>query len=188
MEKLYMLLLGCKPPGRYIEQHDVFFGVGTSLANLVPDMLAFWPEADGGLHVDAWREVTTVEGYTIQVVPRVDATSLPGRPKLYFVNLGGYKPNDFEEYHYKCLAVATDLAGAIRQAKSPMFFRHHASAHIDDQYGVDVDDIYEIEEVLPLHAKGKYAMVVEEAPVAREKDAIHTGYLKLSKLLAGGHR
>lgn len=178
-----MLLLGCKPPGRHTEQHDVFFGVGRSLADLVPDMLAFWPESEGKLHVDAWREVTTVDGYTVQVVPRVDADSALGKPKLYFVNLGGYKPDDFEEYHYKCLAVAPDAAGAIKQAKSQVFYKHHVSAHIDDKYGVDVDDIYEIEEVLPLNIKEKYAVLVEQGHITGEHDALHPGYLKLKKLL-----
>ena len=99
------------------------------------------------------------------------------------MNLGGYKPDDFEEYHYKCLAVAPDAAGAIKQAKSETFFKHHASAHVDDKYGIDVDDIYEIDEVLPRHLKEKYAISVEPGAEGGE-DALHPGYLKISALLA----
>jgi len=39
--KLFMLLLGCKPPGRHTEQHDVFFGIARSLRDLVPEIQAF---------------------------------------------------------------------------------------------------------------------------------------------------
>lgn len=42
--KLFMLLLGCKPPGRHTEQHDIFFGIAASLRDLVPEIQAFWPE------------------------------------------------------------------------------------------------------------------------------------------------
>jgi hypothetical protein len=27
--------------------------------------------------------------------------------QLFFINLGGYKENEFEEYHYKMITVAT---------------------------------------------------------------------------------
>ncbi|MGN6440105.1 MAG: DUF1543 domain-containing protein [Agriterribacter sp.] len=35
-----MLLLGCKPAGRHTEQHDVFFGIGASLKDLIPDIIS----------------------------------------------------------------------------------------------------------------------------------------------------
>ncbi|HEY2722863.1 MAG TPA: DUF1543 domain-containing protein [Chitinophagaceae bacterium] len=59
MPKLFMLLIGCTPPGRNIEQHDIFFGIGESVSDLVADVVAFWP-GENKLHFDAWREVTNV--------------------------------------------------------------------------------------------------------------------------------
>ena len=41
--KLYMVMLGCTPKGRFTEQHDIFFGIGNSLKELIPNMKAFWP-------------------------------------------------------------------------------------------------------------------------------------------------
>jgi len=41
--KLFMLMLGCVPPGRHVEQHDVFFAIGESLTQLVPEIKAFGP-------------------------------------------------------------------------------------------------------------------------------------------------
>jgi len=36
-------MLGCVPPGRHVEQHDVFFAIGESLTQLVPEIKAFGP-------------------------------------------------------------------------------------------------------------------------------------------------
>lgn len=183
--KLYMLLLGCKPSGRHTEQHDVFFGIGTSLNDLVPDIIDFWPEADGKIHIDAWREVTVVDGYTIKIGLRSEVPEAKDPRKLFFVNLGGYKENDFEEYHYKCVSVGETTADAVRQAKEQTFWKHNISSHIDDKYGIDVDDIYEIEEVLALRFKEKYIVMIEESVATKPDDELHPGYLKLSKLIAG---
>jgi hypothetical protein len=183
-DKLFMLLLGCKPAGRNTEQHDIFFGIGRSLKDLVPDILAFWPQADEKVHIDVWREVQYADGHRITVVPRE-----PGLPlqenKLYFINLGGYKRNEFEEYHYKVLSVCRDKATAIQRAKETHFFKHtgfeSAHAHIDDKYGIDVDDIDEIEDILPPAMKEKYSVRVAPADPAPE-DPLYPGYLKLNRL------
>ncbi len=55
-----MVLVGCKPKGRYTEQHDVFFGIGSQLSDLAPQLKEFWPEAANKLHIDGWREVNVV--------------------------------------------------------------------------------------------------------------------------------
>ena len=68
--KLYMVMIGCRPKGRFTEQHDIFFGIGNSLKELIPKMKAFWPEAKGKIHIDAWREVTVVDNCIIEVVPK----------------------------------------------------------------------------------------------------------------------
>lgn len=39
--KLYMVMLGCTPEGRFTEQHDIFFGIGYSLKELIPKMNLF---------------------------------------------------------------------------------------------------------------------------------------------------
>jgi Domain of Unknown Function (DUF1543) len=175
---LHFLILGCKPAARHTEQHDVFFGVGNSLKELVPQIENFWPDA-GKIHIDSWRMVTQVDGFNISVVPK--RISLPAL-KLFFLNLGGYKPNDLEEYHYNILTVAADKAEAITKAKHSAFFKHKVfSAHIDDKYGVDVDDVHEIEDILPASVKEQFSILIEPAPDAIE-DELQIGYLKLSSL------
>jgi len=181
MPKLYMLLIGASPPERNIEQHDVFFGIGDSIKDLIPDVLAFWP-GNNKLHFDAWREVTIVNGYKVEVVLK-NENKRDSTFKLFFINLGGYKQNEFEEFHYKMVIAATNKSEAINLSKQTAFFRHTgfkgATAHIDDKFGVDVDDIYEIADILPAAIKEKYSILVTPADPLAE-DEIHLGYFKLS--------
>lgn len=175
-----MVLLGATPPGRLIEQHDIFFGIGTSIQSLKADMYAFWPDA-GQLHVDSWREVTHVNGYSISVVPKNE--TIQGE-KLFFINLGGYKPDDLEEFHYKMLAVADSMGEAVKQSKKTAFFKHFgfkgAASHVDDKYGIDVDDMYNIEDILARQWREKYSLKI--IPDQNGKpDELHIGYLKLGK-------
>ena len=181
-----MLLLGCKPPGRHTEQHDVFFGIANKLGDLVPEIKAFWRETEK-IHIDAWREVTTVDGYKITIAPRETGakTSAEAPNKLFFINLGGYQEHKFEEQHYMVLAVKADRAAAFKAAKETLFFQHNnfegANSHIDDKYGIDVDDLYEIEDILSPAQKEKY--VIELTPTEEvTNDEIHLGYFKLTAL------
>lgn len=189
--KLYMLLLGCKPKGRHTEQHDIFFGIGSSLKDLVPDIINFWPEAEGRIHLDAWREVSYVGQFEIKIQPREETQeteNLLNNNQLFFINLGGYKEDDFEEYHYKMIVAAKDKGEAIATAKQTAFYKHTgfkgADSHIDDKYGIDVDDLYRIEDILPEHLKKKYSIIVtpQENP---HKDKINLGYFILSKIVEG---
>jgi hypothetical protein len=181
--RLFMLLLGCKPPGRFTEQHDIFFGIARDLPELLPAIVAAWPEAPK-IHIDAWREVTMVDGYRVTVQPREHADTCT--EKLFFLNLGGYKPGEFEEYHYKMLVVATNKSIAIQEAKATAFYRHTgfagASSHIDDKYGIDVDDLYEIEDILPDGMKDNYTLALH-ADAGAAADEWHLGYTKLSSLM-----
>jgi hypothetical protein len=181
--KLHFLILGCKPAGRLTEQHDVFFGIGHCLKDLLPQIEAAWPDG-GKIHIDSWRAITNVDGYAIKIAEKI--TPLSASPKLFFLNLGGYKPNDLEEYHYKLFTVANNKAEAINKAKQSAFYRHTgfdgANSHIDDKYGVDVDDVYEIEEVLPAVFKNQYSIVIEKITTPQAEDELHIGYLKLSSL------
>ncbi|HTN36236.1 MAG TPA: DUF1543 domain-containing protein [Arachidicoccus sp.] len=216
--KLYMCLVGCKPLGRHLEQHDIFFGIATEPARLIPQLEAFWPEA-GRIHLDAWREVTVVDGWQIRIQARcgiktdrkghiatnadVDLNlnmDLPAREqdlpegdknepeientghKLYFLNLGGYQPGEFEEFHYKVLTVQENPGAAVARAKADCFFKENTGTHIDDKYGIDVDDLYNVEDILAPELKSAYKLgfssIVDADGV---QDECHIGYTKLSE-------
>lgn len=180
---LFMVMLGATPPGRLTEQHDIFFGIGKNLKELIPAMNAFWQEAKGQIHIDAWRKVSFVDDFKIEIVSREE--NLLNPEKLFFINLGGYKENEFEEYHYKVVTVAQNKAEAIKKAKATSFFKHcgfkGATSHIDDKYGVDVDDIYEIEDILSPQFKEKFKLKLTKIN-SDQKDGLEIGYLKIDKL------
>lgn len=183
--KLHMVMLGCKPEGRFTEQHDIFFGIGKSLKELIPQMKGFWPEAKEKIHIDAWREVTIVDDFSIEIVERNEMEN-PVSDNLFFINLGGYKENEFEEYHYKMLAIAENLGIASKNAKATAFYKHcgfkGATSHIDDKYGVDVDDIYKVSDILSEHYKELYSLKINKVNSFFEEDKLNIGYLKLNKV------
>jgi hypothetical protein len=183
--KLFMLLLGCKPKGRFTEQHDIFFAIGSDLKSLVPNIRDYWPEGGDKLHIDAWREVTQVDSFRVDIVSR-SAALVPSAQRLFFINLGGYKPDEFDEFHYKMIIAAPDKGEAIRQGKATAFYRHTgftgAESHIDDKYGVDVDDVYAIEDILPECVKDRYALRLTYTGSVGQPDPIGLGYFQLHKL------
>lgn len=185
---LFMVLLGSKPAGRNTEQHDMFFGIGKDLADLVPQMIAFWPETKGKMHIDAWREVKQVDGFSVTVESRAEGNASEAGRKLFFINLGGYKPGEFEEFHYKMVVAAPDKGEAIKAAKATAFYKHTgfegAVSHVDDKYGVDVDDVDDIEDILPADIRKQFKLVIRSGN-ATAADPLHLGYLKIEKLISG---
>lgn len=185
---LFMVLLGAMPPGRNTEQHDVFFGIGESINSLKQDLLDFWPESLGKLHIDAWRKVNIVDGFEVRISGSDSETGPSSAvPKLFFLNLGGYRAQEFEEFHYKILIASLDKGEAVRRGKETVFYKHTgfpgAESHIDEKYGVDIDDLYEIEDILPEKFRKQYRIQLEPAsntwPI---EDELFLGYLKWEKL------
>lgn len=188
---LFMLLLGSKAPNRNVEQHDFYFGIASNLKELVPRIRAFWPEAGKSIHLDGWRQVRQVDGYSVHIEPRSDqaADLLEEGPKLFFINLGGYQTGKLEEQHYTVLGVFKDKADAIQNAKKTVFFREQsakgvkgANSHIDEKYGIDVDDVYRIEDILSADQKRQFTIRLTKEDTL-EEDEIHLGYLTLDKIL-----
>jgi hypothetical protein len=186
--KLYMVMLGCTPQGRLTEQHDIFFGIASTLKDLVPAMKAFWPEAKGKIHIDAWREITYVDGYNIEILSKNESINNKKEDHLFFINLGGYKENEFEEYHYKMVTVAQSLGLASKKSRKTTFYKHCGFAgggesHIDDKYGIDVDDIYKVTDILDPASKEKYSLNITKSVDNKPEDELHIGYVMISKLL-----
>ncbi len=183
--KLFLVLLGCRPAGRNTEQHDVYVGIATELKELIPEIKKFWKGA-GSIHVDAWREVNVVDNYAITISEK-KTTDAEVIEQLFFINLGGYKQDVFDEYHYKMLTVATSKNEAIATAKQSAFYLHtgfgeDATAHIDDKFGVDVDDIFDIKEILTEATKMQFSIKIEKLKTAFEADKITLGYFPLHSL------
>jgi hypothetical protein len=76
------------------------------------------------------------------------------------------------------------MAEAIKQAKQTAFYKHSgfagAQSHIDDRFGVDVDDVYEVHDILPESIRKQFSLVIT-AENNLAPDEFHLGYLKLFK-------
>ncbi|TXD97900.1 DUF1543 domain-containing protein [Psychrobacter frigidicola] len=206
MPKLFMIKIGGRPKGRLIEQHDMFFGVGDHIGDFIDAINTHWPEVKNTWHLDAYKQVTLVDGYRIQWQPTVtekdakhasngNATVLETIPlKLFFINLGGYLAGEFEEFHHKLLIVAPTQADAIKQAKQSAFYKQYsfndkdtpfnAASHIDDKQQVDVDEIYNVNDLLTgghlsITPVAETETALEQKPL---EDTAYIGYLSLKKL------
>ena len=183
--KLFMLMVGCRPKGRNTEQHDVLFGVGETIRDLIPQIKSFWPGSEA-IHVDAWREVNYVDGFKVSVLPKEEVNGQTDEQEaLFFLNLGGYKAGEFDEFHYKLLVVARTTAEATSKAKQTAFYKHTsakgAPSHIDDKFGVDVDDLYQVKDILLPEIKQQYRLQLSPATITTE-DELHLGYFQLHTL------
>ena len=179
--KLFMVMLGCTPKGRVTEQHDIFFGIAEKMADFTAQFNKVWPEAAGKLHIDAWREVTVVGDYSVEIVPREE--EITDDLNLYFLNLGGYKEGEFEEYHYKMLTVANKMSTAIKLSKKTAFYKHcgfkGAETHLDEKFGIDVDDAHKVSDLLTSETKSKYQIKFSPLSEGIEPDILHIGYMKV---------
>lgn len=78
----------------------------------------------------------------------------------------------------------------LQQLQSIPHFNTHtgfgkdAASHIDDRYGVDVDDIFEIKDILPQEMKNLFSISIAENVSKPElpQDQIHLGFFKLDQL------
>jgi hypothetical protein len=190
--KLFQILIGCRPKGRHTEQHDVYFGIAENLKDILPQLKIFWPEAYSNMHLDGVVEITHIDGYDIIIEKKNEEEKNKCNAKLFFINLGGYKPNELEEYHYKMVIAGISKTEAIKAAKASAFYKHTgfkgAESHIDDKYGIDVDDVYAIEDILLPSIKEKYCIVLKQNVVNNISNKMQLGYMPLKKIIEGKER
>jgi hypothetical protein len=75
---------------------------------------------------------------------------------------------------------------ASKKARKSTFYKHccfkGAPSHIDDKYGIDVDDIYKVSDILPARFKEQYCVKITKSEIDLKEDELHIGYLKLNKI------
>lgn len=179
--KLFYFIVGCRPEGRLTEQHDVFFCIAEQLSDCVPLLQDFWPNTR--LHIDSYMIINSIQGHDISIASKKEKAGNDAR--IFFVNLGPYIRGQMEEFHHKALCVANSRKEAIAFIKKNADFSHLSSKvfqlHTDDSFGFDVDEIFEVEEALPLEQREKFS--IELSPTASEfKNELHIGYLPLTDI------
>jgi len=150
--KLFLIVLGGKPSGRIIEQHDVAFAIGEYIDTIKAQLQQGWEHAS---HIDSYMAIDEVDGYKVSLAdaPSQMNTGL----KLFFINLGGYRKNDLEEYHKKIVLAAASIEEAKTIVKRDPFFlngyvNETVSPHIDDKIllmDTAIDDVVIVNDMLP---------------------------------------
>ncbi|MFM7675553.1 MAG: DUF1543 domain-containing protein [Synechococcus sp.] len=127
--QLFLAVLGGRAPGCRIELHDVRFVAGATIEAVIPELRRQWFGRREGLHLDAWMAVRAVDGWTVHLGREPAA---PRSERLWFVNLGAYRPDSLAELHHFGLVVARSpqaakaaarrqwLCGALQQHKDDL--------------------------------------------------------------------
>lgn len=111
--KLFMFVVGGRYRNANIELHDVRFSIGDKPEDCYPDLRAQWWGEPKSLHLDCWGEVNHADGHDVALVrEKSSSASL----SLFFVNLGGYDPQEFGELHKNVLIVAANEKAAKARA------------------------------------------------------------------------
>jgi Domain of Unknown Function (DUF1543) len=137
---LFLAVLGGRTSSCHIELHDVRFVVGCNIDDTLPELRRQWFGQRQGLHLDAWMAVRSIDGWRVRVVlpdPQAMREAVAPRPeRLWFVNLGAYRPDALAELHHFGLVVARSPQAAKAAAKR-QWLRGAVQQHKDDLAAVD---------------------------------------------------
>ncbi|WP_440055150.1 DUF1543 domain-containing protein [Pseudoalteromonas sp. T1lg65] len=140
--KLFIVYLGGRIQGCHIEMHDVRFVVANSIEETYPKLKQQWVGDKNNVHMDSYTIIEHADGYAIELVEEPVIQS----QKLFFVNLGGYKPGSLAEIHDFDLFVASSADEAKERAKAKLL-NGYSHIHKDDLH--DVDDCFVVDLIDP---------------------------------------
>ena len=130
-------------------------------------MLFKWFGDPKRLHIDSWVELKYIDGYEI----RLSKSKPNHNEKLFFINLGGYDKNKFEELHESKFLVGDNENLIKKRAKESLLIGYD-QVHTDDLY--DVDDCIEIRKV------SEFYIHLKKSDVSKDLE-YHNGYLPIPR-------
>jgi hypothetical protein len=138
--KLFAVYLGGRAPKCNTELHDVVFVVGPSIEATYEKLMDKWFGDPLRLHIDSWLELSQVDGFRISLSFEPSSQN----EKLFFINLGAYRPGEFTELHANAFIVARDEREVKQRAKRDLLLGAQ-TVHTDDIF--EIDDCLAIAEV-----------------------------------------
>jgi hypothetical protein len=136
--QLFMVYLGGRIQGCYIEMHDIRFVIGQSIGQTYTKLKSQWVGDKNSVHMDSYMAINHIDGYQVEVVDGYTEQN----KQLYFVNLGAYRADSMAEQHDFGLYVASSANDAKQRAKNDLL-AGLSDIHKDDLY--DVDDCFAID-------------------------------------------
>lgn len=153
--KLFMFYVGGHFRNSNIELHDVRFTLGKKPQDCYDDLRQQWWGTPSSLHVDSWAEITHADGYEV----RLSDQPFTGPEKLFFLNLGGYNAEDFEEVHKNVLIVSNDQKSAIQksvQAQKHLWKQPHKDTVLELEKAISLSAMFKKQNIfLHLSQTGK---------------------------------
>ena len=151
---LFLVVLGGRTATSHIELHDVRWVVGTSIEETIPTLRQQWFGLRSGLHIDSYKAIQYVDGYSIELIKRqencserLQASSTAMNNQLWFINLGGYDRDSLQELHRFGLVVAPNKQAAKARARR-RWLGSALQVHKDDLYSLDRLDT--VDDCLPI--------------------------------------
>ena len=130
---LFLVVLGGRTATSHIELHDVRFVAGATIDATIPELRRQWFGRREGLHLDSYMAVRAIDGWAVSLGLQPPAS----RPeRLWFVNLGAYRPDCLAELHHFGLVVARSPQAAKAAAKG-QWLAGGLQQHKDDLCAVD---------------------------------------------------
>ena len=142
--RLFAVMLGGTAARANTELHDVVFACGEAIEDTWDQLLDLWFGAPDGLHVDSWAALDRVDGHRVSLRPEPPE----GPDRLWFINLGAYRPQHFGELHAVTFLVGAEAAAIKARAKAALL-PGTDELHTDDLH--EVDDCLEVTRVGGLH-------------------------------------
>jgi hypothetical protein len=179
MPRLLAVLLGgnCAPRSN-TELHDVVFVAGDRIEDTYADLCELWFGTLPGLHVDSWVELDVVDGHRVTLARERPKAG----PRLYFIDLGAYRPGEFAELHARSFLVGASEDEVKRRAKAAW---NEAAARAGGLDSVHTDDLYEVDECLEIgEVSGRHVVLEPTDEPATTRP--HNGWLPLPEDLLSG--
>lgn len=130
--KLYAIYIGGSTKTSLIELHDIRFVIAQSIKDTYDELKRDWWGTPESLHIDCWGELKSADGHNIILR---DHPQDGFDQKLFFVNLGGYDPQEFAELHKNVFVVApTESKAKVKALKSVSGWQ---ARHEDYTYDVE---------------------------------------------------
>lgn len=137
---LYMFYIGGNAGKSNIEVHDIQFVAAESPKDAWPALREAWFGDSDKIHIDGYSRITWADGYSVTLSDSPSSRV----EKLFFVNVGGYRPDTLAELHEYDLFVAENAQQAKDKALSSLL------CGVDQQHKdnlKDVDDCLLLEKV-----------------------------------------
>ena len=166
--KLFMFYIGGGAGKSNIELHDIQFAAVEQAEQAFPLLRESWFGDKHRIHVDGYQTIDWADGYDVSL----STVPYTGQARLYFVNMGGYRPDSLAELHEFDLFVAPNAQEVKLKAKARLLKGSNQQHK---------DDLAEVDDCLLLTTVGGYHIHLRENPRGVAAKPLWQGYMPIGE-------